>query len=69
MFVSRRKLKALVDENVALKKQNHELMADNERMSDSNLDLWWENKMLRMSMCRKQRQKFGEYFYTGGQIK
>lgn len=69
MFVSRRKLKALVDENMELKKENRQLMADNERLSDSNLDLWWENKMLRLSMCRKQRQKFGEYFYTGGQGK
>lgn len=69
MFVSRRKLKALVDENVELKKENRQLMADNERLSDSNLDSWWENKMLRLSMCRKQRQKFGEYFYTGGQGK
>ena len=38
MFVSRKKLKALVDENIALKKQNLELMDDNERLSGSNLD-------------------------------
>lgn len=63
MFVSRRKLKALVDENETLKKQNRELMEDNERLSDSNLDLWWDNKMLRLSLCRKKRQKCGEYFY------
>ena len=66
MFVSKKKLKALVDENMALKKENRELMADNERLSDSNLDLHWENKMLRLSMCKKQRQKCGEYFYTRG---
>jgi hypothetical protein len=69
MFVSRKKLKALVDENVALKKQNRELMADNERLSDSNLDLWWDNKMLRLSLCRKKMQKCGEYFYTKGKKK
>ena len=69
MFVSRKKLKALVDENIALKKQNRELMADNERLSDSNLDLWWDNKMLKLSMCRKQKQKCGEYFYTRGEKK
>ena len=70
MFVSRRKLKALVDENVALKKQNRELIVNNEKLfasltftMDSNFDLRWENKMLRLSMCRKQRQKYGEYFY------
>jgi hypothetical protein len=69
MFVSRRKLKALVDENVALKKQNRELIVNNKKLFDNNFDLRWENKMLRLSMCRKQRQKFGEYFYTGGQGK
>lgn len=69
MFVSRKKLKALVDENMALKKENRRLMAENNRLSDSNLDLWWDNKMLRLSMCRKQRQKCGEYFYARGQKK
>ena len=69
MFVSRRKLKALVDENVALKKQNRELMVNNKKLFDSNFDLRWENKMFRLSMCRKQRQKFGEYFYKGRQGK
>ena len=39
MFVSRRKLKALVDENKALREEINELMDDNERLSDSNLDL------------------------------
>ncbi len=63
MFVSRRKLRTLVDENVALRKENRELMANNKRLFDSNFDLRWENKMLRLSMCRKQRQKYGEYFY------
>ena len=63
MFVSRKKLKALVDENMTLKKENRRLMAENNKLSDSNLDLHWENKMLRLSMCRKQRKKCGEYFY------
>lgn len=69
MFVSKKKLKAPVDENMALKKENRRLMAENNRLSDSNLDLHWENKMLRLSMCRKQRQKCGEYFYTRGEKK
>lgn len=63
MFVSKKKLKALVDENMALKKQNRELIVNNKKLFDSNFDLRWENKMLRLSMCRKQRQKYGEYFY------
>lgn len=63
MFVSKKKLKALVDENVALKKQNRELIVNNKKLFDSNFDLRWENKMLRLSLCRKQRQKYGEYFY------
>ena len=67
MFVSKRKLKALVDENIALKKQNRELMADNERLSDSNLDLWWECKKLNMKLMRKQGQKTGEYFYKASE--
>lgn len=63
MFVSKRKLKALVDENMTLKKQNLELMADNERISDSNLDLWWECRKLSFKLIKKQGQKIGEYFY------
>ena len=63
MFVSKKKLKALVDENMALRKENRRLMAENNRLSNSNFDLHWENKMLSLSMCRKQRQKYGEYFY------
>ena len=69
MFVSKKKLKALVDENMALKKENRRLMAENNRLSDSNLDLHWENKMLKLSMCKKQKQKCGEYFYTRGEKK
>ena len=63
MFVSKKKLKALVDENMALKKQNRKLIVNNKKLFDSNFDLRWENKMLRLSMCKKQRQKYGEYFY------
>ena len=66
MFVSRKKLKVLVDENVALKKQNRELMADNERLSDSNFDLSWENKKLNVKLMKKEGQKLGEYFYEVG---
>ncbi len=69
MFVSKKKLKALVDENMALKKQNRKLIVNNKKLFDSNFDLRWENKMLRLSMCRKQRQKCGEYFYTRGEKK
>lgn len=76
MFVSRakfealeNKVEALVDENVALKKQNRELMADNERLSDSNFDLWWENKMLRFGATYKPQREAGHYFYTKGQKK
>lgn len=64
MFVSRKKLKALVDENMALKKQNRELMADNERLSDSNLDLWWDNKMLNFRATHKPQRETGYYFYA-----
>ena len=67
MFVSRKKLKALVDESVTVKKENARLRREIQRLSDSNLDLWWDNKMLRLSLCSKQRQKCGEYFYTRGQ--
>lgn len=63
MFVSRKKLKALVDENIALKKQNLELMDDNERLSDSNFDLWWDCKKLNARLTRKAGQRAGEYFY------
>ena len=64
MFVSKKKLKALVDENVALKKENGRLMAENNRLSDSNLDLWYENKLLIVKLLKKEGQKFGEYFYA-----
>ena len=67
MFISRKKLKALVDENVALKKQNRELMADNERLSDSNLDLWWECRKLSFKLTKKQGQKIAEYFYKASE--
>lgn len=63
MFVSRKKLKALVDENVALKKQNRELMADNERLSDSNLDLWWDGVLLSLKLMQPKSKQFGAYFY------
>ncbi|MBQ7296444.1 MAG: hypothetical protein IJW86_09685 [Clostridia bacterium] len=63
MFVSKKKLKALVDENIVLKKQNRELIAKNKRLFDSDFDLRWENKMLRMALCKKKGQKCGEYFY------
>lgn len=69
MFVSRKKLKALVDESVTVKKENARLRKEIQRLSDSNLDLWWDNKMLRLSLCSKQRQKCGEYFYTRGKKK
>lgn len=69
MFVSKKKLKALVDENMALKKQNRKLIVNNKKLFDSNFDLRWDNKMLKLSMCRKQRQKCGEYFYTRGEKK
>ena len=68
MFVSRKKLKALVDENMALKKQNRELMEDNERLSDSNFDLWWEKILLATKAQRKQGQKYGEYFYKASEV-
>lgn len=64
MFVSKKKLRAIVDENVALKKENRNLMAANERLSDSNLDLWYENKLLIVKLIKKEGQKFGEYFYA-----
>ena len=63
MFISRKKLKALVNENIALKKQNRELMADNERLSDSNLDLWWDCKKLNARLTHKAGKRAGEYFY------
>ena len=66
MFVSRRKLKALVDENKALREEINELMDDNERLSDSNLDLYWDNKILNVRLQKKEGQKFGEYFYGTG---
>ena len=66
MFVSRKKLKALVDENIALKKQNNQLMADNERLSDSNLDWWWECRKLNIKLVKIQGKKYGEYFYKAG---
>ena len=66
MFVSRRKLRAIVDENVALKKQNRELMDDNERLSDSNLDLWWDCRKLNIKLAKIQGKKYGEYFYKAG---
>ena len=69
MFVSRKKLKALVDESVTVKRENAKLRREIQRLSDSNLDLWWDNKMLRLSLCSKQRQKCGEYFYTRGKKK
>ena len=62
-IINRNKFKALVDENIALKRENNRLMKENKKLFDSNFDLSWENKMLRLSMCRKQRQKYGEYFY------
>ena len=64
MFVSKKKLKVLVDENMALKKQNRNLKATNERLSDNNLDLWYENKILTAKLQKKEGQKFGEYFYA-----
>lgn len=67
MFVSRRKLKVLVDENVELKKENRKLMADNERLSDSNLDLWWECQKLSFKLTKKQDQKIAEYFYRASE--
>ena len=69
MFVSRKKLKALVDESVTVKRENAKLRREIQRLSDSNLDLWWDNKMLRLSLCSKQRQNCGEYFYTRGKKK
>ena len=63
MFVSKRKLKALVDENVALKKQNRELMADNKRLSDSNLDLWWDSVLLSLKLMQPKNKQYGAYFY------
>lgn len=64
MFVSRKKLKALVDESVAVKKENARLRKEIQRLSDSNLDLWWDNKMLRLENSKKNPQKLAEYFYT-----
>ena len=63
MFISRKKLKTLVNENMALKKQNRELMDDNERLSDSNFDLWWDCKKLNARLTYKAGQRAGEYFY------
>jgi acyl carrier protein phosphodiesterase len=67
MFVSRKKLKALVDESVAVKQENARLRKEIQRLSDSNLDLWWDNKMLnfRASIKRESAQEpVGRYFYT-----
>ena len=66
MFVSKNKLKTLVDENMALKKENRNLKATNERLSDNNLDLWYENILLNVKLHKKEGQKFGEYFYEVG---
>ena len=70
MFVSRKKLKALVDENMALQEQNHKLRREldvrkdeNVRLSDDNFDLWYDNKLLKAKLMKKEGRKFGEYFY------
>lgn len=63
MFVSKKKLKALVDENMALKKENRNFKATNERLSDSNLDLWYENMLLNVKLQRKESKVPGAYFY------
>lgn len=63
MFVSRRKLRAIVDESVTLKKENRNLKAANERLSDSNFDLWWDNQKLNVKLTKKEGKSFGEYFY------
>jgi regulator of replication initiation timing len=64
MFVSRKKLKALVDENVAARKENARLRKEIQRLSDSNLDLWWDNKMLNFRVTHKPQREAGHYFYT-----
>lgn len=63
MFVSKKKLKALADEVVDLKRDNRRLMKDNERLSDSNLDIWYENQLLKIEKQKKEGRRFGEYFY------
>lgn len=67
MFVSKKKLKDLVDESVTVKRENAKLRREIQRLSDSNLDLWWDNKMLRFraSIKRESAQEpVGRYFYT-----
>ena len=65
MFVSRKKLRAIVDENVALKKNVRHLKDENTRLSDSNLDLWYDNKLLNAKLMKKEGQEYGRYFYGG----
>lgn len=75
MYISKKKLKALVDESMNLQKQNRKLRreldmckAENERLSDSNLDLWFEIKLLNAKLQRKEGQGFGEYFYKTSEV-
>lgn len=63
MFVSRKKLKALADELVSLKKENSRLEKDNKRLSDSNLDLWYDCQLMKIEKLKKEGKKTGEYFY------
>jgi hypothetical protein len=52
---------------VTIKKENARLRKEIQRLSDSNLDLWWDNKMLkfRASIKRESAQEpVGRYFYT-----
>ena len=63
MFVSRKKLRAIVDENVALKKNVRHLKDENTRLSDSNLDLWYDNKLLNAKLMKKGINSVSEVFY------
>ena len=65
MFVSRRKLRVIVDENVVLRKKVQYLKTENTRLSDNNLDLWYDNKLLNAKLMKKEGQEYGRYFYGG----
>lgn len=65
MFVSRKKLKALVDENIAVRRENAKLREEMQRLSDSNFDLRWDNKMLHLELEKREQKELGGYFYEG----
>ena len=75
MYISKKKLKALIDENMSYQRQVRKLKrelavreAEVERLSDSNLDLWFEIKLLNAKLQRKEGQEYGEYFYRASEV-